>query len=47
MATDIDFDANFWNSVSGNTYEMTGNVNVTGGSILSGKTLKTNGKKIL
>ena len=37
MATDIDFDTAFWNSITGNTYEMTGDVNVIGGSILDGK----------
>ena len=43
MATDINFGPAFWNSITGNTYTLTGNVNVTGGSIPSGKKIIFNG----
>ena len=38
--TNINFDANFWNSVSGDTYTLTGDVYATGGEVPSGKTLE-------
>ena len=44
--TDINFDSDFWATGSGSsgTYTMSGNVNVTGGSVPGGKTINTNGK---